>query len=322
MRAARLRQQPNSRGGETLLTVRHLWTCAGLSLSLVCAGYPSQAEARRVADKPVNATQKLELRSAAAIVQDAETGEILYGKNASTVTPIASITKLMTAIVVLDAGLDLNQMITISGEDMDALRGTHSRLKTGATLSRDELLRLALMASENRAAAALGRTYPGGFEAFRRAMNYKAQMLGMNDTRFDDATGLSSANVASAEDLVKLVRAAHRYELIRDYTTTAGHEVQIAGRQLAYRNTNRLVSSERWNIELSKTGFTNDAGRCLVLQAKLAQREVIIVLLDSWGKLTRIGDANRIRAWLEANAKPRGAGAQKAAQEGSRPAPG
>ena len=305
-----------------MLTARHLLICAGLSLSLACAGYPGQAEARRVADKPANSTQKLTLRSAAAIVQDAETGEILYGKNASTVTPIASITKLMTAIVVLDAGLDLNQMITISGEDMDALRGTHSRLKPGATLSRDELLRLALMASENRAAAALGRTYPGGFEAFRRAMNYKAQMLGMNDTHFDDATGLSSANVASAEDLVKLVRAAHRYELIRDYTTATGLEVQVAGRQIAYRNTNRLVSNERWNIELSKTGFTNDAGRCLVLQAKLAQREVIIVLLDSWGKLTRIGDANRIRAWLEANAKPQGAGAQKAAQEGARPAPG
>jgi len=205
---------------------------------------------------------------------------------------------------------------------MDYLRGTHSRLKPGASLSRDELLRLALMASENRAAAALGRTYPGGIEEFKRAMNHKAQMLGMNNSRFDDATGLSSANVASAADLAKLVRAAHRYDLIRHYTTATGHEVQVAGRQLAYRNTNRLVSNESWNIGLSKTGFTNDAGRCLVLQAELAGREVIIVLLDSWGKLSRIGDANRIRAWMEANARPDGSGVHKTAQDGSRPAPG
>ncbi|MBE0626251.1 MAG: D-alanyl-D-alanine endopeptidase [Burkholderiales bacterium] len=289
---------------------------------MACAAYPGQADARRGADKVASSTHKLSLRSAAAIVQDAETGEVLFDKNSSTVTPIASITKLMTAMVVLDARLDLNEDITITGEDMDSLRGTHSRLKPGARLSRDELLRLALMASENRAAAALGRTYPGGIETFIRAMNHKAQMLGMNDTRFDDPTGLSSGNVASAEDLVKLVRAAHRYDLIRNYTTATGHEVHVAGRQLAYHNTNRLVSNENWNIGLSKTGFTSDAGRCLVLQARLAEREVIIVLLDSWGKLTRIGDANRIRAWLEANTRSPRTAAQKSAQEGSRPAPG
>jgi len=310
-----------------LLSLRHLLFCAGLSLSLVCAAYPGQAEARRgahkVAHKVVHAGQTLSLLSASAIVQDAETGEILYGKNARTVTPIASITKLMTAMVVLDADLDLNQVITISGEDMDALRGTHSRLKPGASLSRDELLRLALMSSENRAAAALARTYPGGLATFMNAMNHKAQMLGMNSAHFDDATGLSSANVASAEDLVKMVRAAHRYELIRDYTTTTGHEVHVAGRPLAYHNTNRLVANDSWNIGLSKTGFTNDAGRCLVLQAKLAERQVIIVLLDSWGKLSRIGDANRIRAWMEANARVNSGGAHKAAQEDSdKPAPG
>ena len=303
-----------------LLSVRHMLVCAGLGLSLVCVSYSGQAEARRAAERP--AGQKLSLRSSAALVQDAETGEILYGKNASAVAPIASITKLMTAMVVLDAGLDLNQVITISADDMDALRGTHSRLKPGASLSRDELLRLALMASENRAAAALARTYPGGIEAFRNAMNHKAQMLGMNSAHFDDATGLSSANVASAEDLVKMVRAAHRYELIRDYTTATGHEVQVAGRPLSYHNTNRLVANESWNIGLSKTGFTNDAGRCLVLQAKLAERQVIIVLLDSWGKLTRIGDANRIRAWMEANAKAHSGGVHKAAQEGAKLAPG
>jgi serine-type D-Ala-D-Ala endopeptidase (penicillin-binding protein 7) len=305
-----------------LSSKRPILICAGLSLGLAAAAYTGQAEARRGADMSAHSPQRLSLRSSAAIVQDAETGEILYGKNASTVTPIASITKLMTAMVVLDAGLEMQESITISGEDLDALRGTHSRLKPGASLSRDELLRLALMSSENRAAAALARTYPGGIETFMRAMNHKAQMLGMNGTHFDDATGLSSANVASAEDLVKLVRAAHRYDLIRSYTTTTGHEVHVAGRPLAYHNTNRLVANESWNIGLSKTGFTNDAGRCLVLQAKLAEREVIIVLLDSWGKLSRIGDANRIRAWMEANARPQSGGAHKAAQEGSKPAPG
>ncbi|MBE0620143.1 MAG: D-alanyl-D-alanine endopeptidase [Burkholderiales bacterium] len=305
-----------------LLSVRHMLICAGLSLSLAGAAYPGQAEARRDADKATHSVRKLSLRSAAAIVQDAETGEVLFDKNASSVTPIASITKLMTAMVVLDADLDLNEIITITSDDMDSLRGTHSRLKPGASLSRDELLRLALMASENRAAAALGRTYPGGIETFLRAMNYKAQMLGMTDTHFDDATGLSSGNVASAEDLAKMVRAAHRYELIRDYTTTTGHDVQVAGRHLAYHNTNRLVANDSWNIGLSKTGFTSDAGRCLVLQAELAGRQVIIVLLDSWGKLTRIGDANRIKVWLEANARPRGGSAHKAAREDSKVAPG
>jgi D-alanyl-D-alanine endopeptidase (penicillin-binding protein 7) len=304
-----------------LLSMRHMLICAGLSLGLASAAYAGHAEARSRADNAAPAAHKLSLRSAAAIIQDQETGEILYGKNSSTVTPIASITKLMTAMVVLDAGLDLNEPITISGEDMDSLRGTHSRLKPGASLSRDELLRVALMSSENRAAAALGRTYPGSIDAFKRAMNHKAQMLGMNGSHFDDATGLSSANVSSAEDLVKLVRAAHRYDLIRSYTTMTGHEVHVAGRPLAYHNTNRLVANGSWNIGLSKTGFTNDAGRCLVLQAKLAERQVIIVLLDSLGKLSRIGDANRIRAWLEANARPQSSGVHKAAQRSRKPAP-
>jgi len=304
-----------------LLSMRHRLICAGISLGLASAVCAGDAEARSRADNPAPSAHTLSLRSGAAIIQDQETGEVLYVKNASTVAPIASITKLMTAMVVLDAGLDLQEIITISSADIDSLRGTHSRLKPGASLSRDELLRVALMASENRAAAALGRTYPGGIEAFTRAMNLKAQMLGMNGSHFGDATGLSSANVASAEDLVKLVRAAHRYELIRSYTTLTGHEVQVAGRPLAYRNTNRLVANGSWNIGLSKTGFTNDAGRCLVLQAKLAERQVIIVLLDSWGKLSRIGDANRVRAWLEAKARPQSGGVHKAAQKSRKPAP-
>jgi len=302
-----------------LSSLRSMLICAGLGLAFAAA--PGHAEARRGADPAASAAHRLSLRSAAAIVQDQETGEILYGKNASAVAPIASITKLMTAMVVLDAGLDLNETITISAEDMDALKGTRSRLKPGASLSRDELLRIALMASENRAAAALGRSYPGGIEAFTRAMNHKAQMLGMNGSHFGDSTGLSSANVSSAEDLAKLVRAAHQYELIRSYTTMTGHEVHVAGRPLAYRNTNRLVANGSWNIGLSKTGFTNDAGRCLVLQAKLAERQVIIVLLDSWGKLSRIGDARRIRNWLEASARPQSGGVHKAAQGSRKPAP-
>ena len=304
-----------------LLSIRPLLICAGLGLGIVSTAYAGSADARLQSEHAAPAARKLSLRSSAAIIQDQDTGEVLFGKNASTVTPIASITKLMTAMVVLDAGLDLQEAITISSEDMDSLKGTHSRLKPGASLSRDELLRIALMASENRAAAALGRTYPGGIDAFTRAMNHKAQMLGMNDTRFDDATGLSSANVSSAEDLVKLVRAAHQYELVRNYTTLTGHEVYVAGRPLAYHNTNRLVANANWNIGLSKTGFTNDAGRCLVLQAKLAERQVIIVLLDSWGKLTRIGDANRVRAWLEANARPHLSAVHKSAQKDRRPAP-
>ncbi len=292
-------------------SMREMLIAAGLSLGLAFAANPGDAAA----------AHGLSLRSSAAIIQDQETGEVLFGKNAGTVAPIASITKLMTAMVVLDAGLDLNESVTISGDDMDWLRGTRSRLKPGASLSRDELLRVALMASENRAAAALGRTYPGGIEAFRRAMNQKAQMLGMNDTRFDDATGLSSANVSNAADLAKLVRAALGYDLIRRYTTLTEHEVHVAGRPLAYRNTNRLVANGAWKIGLSKTGFTNDAGRCLVLQARLAERKVIIVLLDSWGKFSRIGDANRIRAWLEASARPQSGSVHKAAHKSRKPAP-
>jgi len=307
-----------------LSPIRPILIRAGLSLGLaltlfgLCAG---DAAARSHAKHASASPQNLSLRSSAAIIQDQETGEILYGKNAGAVTPIASITKLMTAMVVLDSKPDLNEIITISSEDMDYLRGTHSRLKPGASLSRDELLRVALMASENRAAAALGRSYPGGFDTFVRAMNHKAQMLGMNDSRFGDATGLSSANVSSAADLVKLVRAAHQYELIRAYTTLTEHEVNVGGRPLAYHNTNRLVANGSWNIGLSKTGFTNDAGRCLVLQARLAERKVIIVLLDSWGKLSRIGDANRVRAWIEANARPRSVAGQKSAQKSRKLAP-
>jgi D-alanyl-D-alanine endopeptidase (penicillin-binding protein 7) len=239
------------------------------------------------------------LRSSTAIVQDAGTGEIVINKNADSVTPIASITKLMTAMVIIDRGLDLDARIVVSREDVDFKKGTRSRLQPGAILTRDELLILALMSSENRAAAALGRTYPGGNEAFVAAMNAKAAALGMSDSHFVDPTGLSARNVASAHDLVKLVKAAHDYPLIREYSTREKHTVQVHGRPLRFANTNGLVRSTQWEIELSKTGYISEAGRCLVMHVRLASKDLIVVLLDSWGKQSRVGDANRIKRWLE-----------------------
>ena len=239
------------------------------------------------------------LRSAAALVQDATTGEEVINKNADSVTPIASITKLMSAMVIIDRGLDLDARIVVSREDVDWKKGTRSRLQPGAILTRDELLNLALMSSENRAAAALARTYPGGTQAFVAAMNAKAAAIGMEDSHFVDPTGLSANNVASARDLVKLVRAAHEYSLIREYSTRDRRTVVVHGRPLAFHNTNGLVRSSQWEIGLSKTGYISEAGRCLVMQVRLASKELIVVLLDSWGKQSRIGDANRIKRWLE-----------------------
>ena len=242
---------------------------------------------------------RLALKSSAALVLDEETGQVLYGKNTESVLPIASITKLMTAMVVLDANLDPSEQLEVTIDDLDMLKGTHSRLRVGTFLTREEMLRLALMASENRAASALGRNYPGGLDAFVAAMNLKARLLGLQGTRYADPTGLSSTNVSTAEDLGKLVRAAHRYDRIREFSTASGYQVSIGGRPAAFHNTNRLVASSGWDIGLSKTGFINEAGRCLVMQARLAGRGVVIVLLDSWGKYTRIADAARIRKWLE-----------------------
>lgn len=247
-------------------------------------------------------TAKLSLKSSAAVVIDQASGEILYGKNSQSIHPIASLSKLMTSMVVLDAQLDPAELIVVSDEDVDYLRNTQSRLHVGAALSRDEMLRLALMASENRAAAALSRAYPGGRETFVRAMNEKAQSLGLQGTRFADATGLSSTNVSTAEDLAALVAHAHGYAKIREYSTLQQHDTEVAGRKLAFRNTNVLVANPGWGIGLSKTGFINEAGRCLVMQAQLAGRAVIIVLLDSWGKNSRSADALRVRQWLEAAA--------------------
>jgi D-alanyl-D-alanine endopeptidase (penicillin-binding protein 7) len=248
---------------------------------------------------------KVFLRSNSVLVQDAASGETILAKNADAVLPIASITKLMTAMVTLDRGLDLDDRVVISTDDMDQLKGTHSRLRPGAVLTRNELLLLALMASENRAAAALARSYPGGTPAFVAAMNDKAMSLGMMNTRFEDSTGLNAANVSSAPDLARMVQAAHEYPVIRQYSTQDKAQVNVFGQPLQYANTNGLVRGHVWDIGLSKTGFINEAGRCLVMRVRLASKDLVVILLDSWGKNSRIGDAQRIKKWLETSTSRR-----------------
>ena len=240
------------------------------------------------------------LSSAIVVIYDQQTRRPLYSKNSNVQAPIASITKLMTAMVVLDAQLPLDEEISIDVADIDTVKGTHSRLRIGMTLTRSELLKLALMASENRAAFALARTYPGGYDAAIAAMNAKARELDMYNTRFLDPTGLSSNNVSTAHDLVKMVAAARDYALIHQYTTTTSYSVDNwKGREMRFNNTNPLVKNASWDIGVSKTGYISEAGRCLVMETTINQRPVIIVLLDSWGKSTRIGDANRIKKWME-----------------------
>lgn len=242
------------------------------------------------------------LRSAIALIYDQQTQRPLYAKNSDALTPIASITKLMTAMVVLDAQQSLDEEIKIDAADIDKLKGTHSRLRLGLTFTRNELLQLALMASENRAANALARVYPGGYNAAISAMNAKARELKMQDTRFLDPAGLNSDNVSTAHDLVKMVAAASDYPLIHQYTTAVSHSVDgWRGRIMRFVNTNPLVKNASWDIGVSKTGYISEAGRCLVMEATINQRPVIIVLLDSWGKNSRIGDANRIKKWMESN---------------------
>lgn len=260
-----------------------------------------KVSSRKLAHKTVSSDEfaHLKLASNAAMVLDQSTGAILFEKNADAVLPIASITKLMTAMVALDAQPDLHETMVIDDADVDTLKGTHSRLQVGTQLSRENMLRLALMSSENRAASALSRYYPGGRYAFIAAMNRKAQTLGLQDTHFADSTGLTAQNVSSARDLVRMVSAAQQYPLIRQFSTTSEYDVVLGGRQQAFRNTNSLVRSSSWEIGLSKTGFINEAGRCLVMQAWLNNKPTIIVLLDSLGKMTRLGDANRIKHWVE-----------------------
>lgn len=312
----------------TLLAV-----CAALALGTLADVTPAEAattkkaSAKRKAKPAKNVEHRAEaqesddllLKSTAVVVQDQSSGDVLFEKNSDAVLPIASITKLMTAMVVLDAQQPLNEILTIGHEDVDTLKGTRSRLRVGAHLTREDMLLLALMASENCAASALSRYYPGGADAFITAMNHKAAAIGLKDTRFSDPTGLTAANVSSARDLTKMVAAASHYPLIRELSTTGERTLVVDGRPISYHNTNALVRSPAsgWEIAVSKTGYIREAGKCLVMQAWLNNRPVVIVLLDSWGKLTRIGDANRIKRWIE-NAST--GGSRPSAALGRRPA--
>jgi serine-type D-Ala-D-Ala endopeptidase (penicillin-binding protein 7) len=241
----------------------------------------------------------LELRSNVAFVLDQASSEVLFEKNANVALPIASITKLMTGLVVVEAQQDMDEVLAITEADVDRIKHSSSRLRVGARMTRRDLLHIALMSSENRAASALGRNYPGGLPAFVAAMNAKAQALGMNDTHYVDSNGLSSQNVSSARDLARLVSVAHDHAMLRQYTTDPNYVVQASGRAMRFNNTNYLVSLPGWNIGLQKTGFINEAGRCLVMQALIQGRNVIMVFLDSKGKMSRTADAGRMRRWLE-----------------------
>jgi len=254
-----------------------------------------------------------ELRSANALIVDANSGDVIYERDAGRPVPIASITKLMTALVVLDGQQPLDEVITITADDKWKGKGAFSRLPVGAKLTRGDLLKLALMASENRAARTLGRNYPGGMKAFVRTMNQKAKALGMTRTKFDDPSGLSSLNVSSPRDLSKLLNAVSRDTRIREFSTLESHEVRIGKSSLVYRNTNLLVGKQDWKILVQKTGYTNDAGECLVMQAMIGDRAVNMVLMNSFGKLTRTADARRVRRWMEAQEKPAAAGVTEVA---------
>lgn len=240
------------------------------------------------------------LMASSVLVMDQKSGEVLFDKNANYLQPIASITKLMTAIVVLQAQQPMHQMLSVTAADAAVARPTHSRLKVGARLSRGELLRLMLMASENRAAAALARSYPGGLPRFVKQMNETAQTLGLFSTNFADPTGLHAANTSTARNLASLVKHAYGFDLIREYSTTPEYAVSLRrARTTLFHNTNRLTRSADWNIGLSKTGFITASGQCLVLQAAVTGRPLIMVILDSWGKGGRIDDAVRLRNWVE-----------------------
>ncbi|GAA4328408.1 hypothetical protein GCM10023144_14180 [Pigmentiphaga soli] len=265
---------------------------AGVATHIRHASFTPQEEIERVPGK-------LSLRSNVAFVQDLESSDVLVAKNDDAVLPIASITKLMTALVVVDANLPLDEEIEVTNEDIDTLKHTSSRLVVGTRLSRRDMLHLALMSSENRAASALGRNYPGGLPAFVQAMNAKAALLGMHDTHYVEPTGLSSSNVSSPRDLVRLMQVAVQRPLIHEFTTASSYTVPVRGRLQTFRTTNQLVAKPDWDIALSKTGFINEAGRCLIMLAKIGGRDLAIVLLDGMGSLTRTADAIRIRQWLQ-----------------------
>ena len=268
-----------------------------LLLIVFACGLAAPASGTPIALDPA----KLRLASANAVIWDPAAQRPIYAKAADEVTPIASLTKLMTAIVVLDAAQPADEAIEIETDDFDFLKGSRSRLRMGATLPRREMLRLALMSSENRAASSLARHYPGGTTAFVAAMNAKARALGMTRTRYADPTGLSADNMSTANDLAKLVQVAAEYPLIREFSTTPAHyvELQPTGRMLTFNNSNSLVKNQAWDIQLQKTGYIREAGRCMVMLTTIGSKPFVIVLLDSWGKYTRLGDAQRVKHWLE-----------------------
>ena len=275
---------------------------------LVGSGVRANAADKKVTNGPG-------IRSANALVLDAASGEVIYEQEPGHVGPIASITKLMTALVVVEAQQPLDEVIKVTNEDVWKGKGAFSHIPVGTKLTRDDLLRLALMASENRAARVLGRNYPGSLPAFVRAMNAKARVLGMTKTRFDDPSGLSSLNVSNARDLAKLVSAASRDPLVREYSTLPSHEVTLGKRSFVYRNTNLLVGKPDWEIVVQKTGYTHDAGQCLVMEAMLDERPVVMVLMNSFGTLTRTADARRIRKWMAAQQTSQVAGVGEVAKK-------
>ena len=270
------------------------------SLAIVVPARPSFGQVYGLHDTD----DLLDLKSSVALVVDQHTGEVLFSKNPQAVLPIASITKLMTALVVTEANLPMDERLTVTQDDVDSTAGSSSRLRLGTTLTRGEMLHLSLMSSENRAAHVLGRTHPGGLQLFVRLMNAKAAALGMSHTRYVEPTGLSSDNRASATDLSRLVSAAMAHPIIRQLSTSLDAVMPVGARGMQFHTTNGLVRNPEWEIGLQKTGYISAAGRCLVLQAQVAGRSLIMVLLDSAGKYSRIGDAERLRKWLITSAAP------------------
>lgn len=308
--ADKKRDAPVARAAKTPST--HKAKASSKSQSVARASVAKAAPARKATktvSKPSEDALELDaagnprIQSSAFYVQDVASGQVLLQKNSNVVQPIASITKLMTMMVVLDAHQNLEDIIEVTEDDVDHLRNSSSHLPVGTRLSREDLMHLALMASENRAASALARNYPGGMQPFLAAMNAKAHQMGLQETHFFDGTGLTKNNVSSARDLAIMVANAAHYPLIREFSTSAEYTVDLGhGRNRAFHNTNALVKSSDWQIDVSKTGFINESGRCLVMQAWFNNKQLAIVLLDSVGHYTRIGDANRIRKWLEASA--------------------
>jgi D-alanyl-D-alanine endopeptidase (penicillin-binding protein 7) len=318
--AAPAKKQAQKKSASKRKPVRRAAPAANAKTDVVRA--QRKAAYQRVAYKPVvppappvytagdlaglNATRDpLALHSNAALVVDQKSSQILFEKNAGIALPIASLTKLMTALVVVEARQDMNEILEVTADDVDREKNSTSRLRVGAQVTRANMLHVALMSSENRAASALGRYYPGGLPAFVAAMNAKAKALGMTDTRYVDSTGLSSQNVASARDLSRMVVAAYQHPVIREYSTSHKYVVGAGRRLVQYVNSNRLVASSNWEIGLQKTGYITEAGRCLVMQAMIDGRPVVMVFLDSKGKDSRLGDASRVRKWLQTT-KPHG----------------